>query len=59
MKYVFHKVPNHKARQFIFSYFFKGMEISDFDAACHRFGLSKIPRQIKRKAFEKYEWHIH
>lgn len=59
IKYVFRKVSNHEAKQAIFSYFFKGMKIKEFDAACQRFALSKIPEQIKRKAFEKYEWHLH
>jgi phosphatidylglycerophosphatase C len=59
MKYVFHKVSNHDVKQAIFSYFFKGMKISDFDAACRRFALSEIPGQINRKAFEKCEWHLH
>jgi len=59
MKYVFHKVSNHEAKQAIFSYFFKGMKITEFDAACQRFALFKIPGQIKHKAFEKCEWHRH
>ena len=59
MKYVFHKVSNHEAKQAIFSYFFKGMKITEFDAACQRFALSKIPGQINRKAFEKCKWHLH
>lgn len=58
MKYVSHKVSNHEAKQVIFSYFFKGMKITDFDAACQRFALSKISGQIRRKAFEKCEWHL-
>ncbi len=59
MKYVFHKVSNHEVKQAIFSYFFKGVKIIDFDAACRRFALSKIPGQIRRKALEKCEWHLH
>jgi len=59
IKYAFRKVSNHEAKQAIFSYFFKGMKISDFDAACQRFALSKIPDQIRRKALEKCEWHQH
>ena len=57
MKYVFRKVSNHEAKQAIFSYFFKGMKITEFDAACRRFALSKIPGQINRKAIEKCDWH--
>jgi HAD superfamily hydrolase (TIGR01490 family) len=59
IRYAFRKVSNHEAKQAIFSYFFKGMKISDFNAACRRFALSKIPGQIKRKAFDKCEWHLH
>lgn len=57
VKYVFHRVSNHEVKQTIFSYFFKGMRIKEFDAACRRFALFKIPDQIKRKAFEKCKWH--
>jgi phosphatidylglycerophosphatase C len=42
MKYVFHKVLNHEAKQAVFSYFFKGVKMIDFDTACRRFALSKI-----------------
>jgi HAD superfamily hydrolase (TIGR01490 family) len=59
IRYVLHKASNHEAKQAIFSYFFKGMKLSDFDAACQRFALSKIPGQIKCKALEKCEWHQH
>ncbi|KIE18581.1 hypothetical protein DS62_13845 [Smithella sp. SC_K08D17] len=59
MKYVFHNVSKHEAKQAIFSYFFKGMKITDFDTACQRFAISKIPGQIRRKALKKCEWHLH
>ncbi len=29
--------PNYRAKQRIFSYYFKGMKLSDFDALCQRF----------------------
>lgn len=57
-KYIFRKVSNQEAKQAIFSYFFKGMKVNEFDAACQRFALYKIPGQIKRKAFAKCEWHL-
>ena len=58
-KYVFHKVSNHEAKQAIFSHFFKGKKVAEFDAACKRFAFSIIPGQIKSNAFEKCEWHLH
>lgn len=47
MKYIFHRVSSHEAKQAIFSHFFAGMKITEFDAACQRFSLAKIPGQMK------------
>ena len=38
--------PNWKAKQKIFSYFFKGMSLGDFDALCQRFAANN--RQLLR-----------
>ena len=38
--------PNWKAKQKIFSYFFKGMNLGDFDALCQRFAAGN--RQLLR-----------
>ena len=38
--------PNWKAKQKIFSYFFKGMNLGDFDALCQRFAADN--RQLLR-----------
>ncbi len=38
--------PNYKAKQRIFSYFFKGMQLSDFDALCRQFAEDN--RQLLR-----------
>lgn len=57
--YVLKQISNHDAKQAIFSYFFQGMALNDFDAACRNFAVDKIPGQIKRKAIEKVEWHLH
>ena len=59
IKYVFHKVSNHEAKQAVFSYFFKGVKMIDFDAAYRKFALYKIPGQIRRKALEQCEWHLY
>jgi len=58
LKYFARRVSNHEAKQAIFSYFFKGMKISDFNAACRKFALSKIPGIIRQKAIEKSQWHL-
>jgi HAD superfamily hydrolase (TIGR01490 family) len=57
IRYAFGRVKNHEAKEAIFSFFFKGMSLNDFDAACRRFALSKIPRQVKLDALEKCSWH--
>ena len=31
--------PNWKAKQHVFSYFFRGMKIDDFDSVCRRFAV--------------------
>ena len=38
--------PNWKAKQKVFSYFFKGMSLEDFDALCQRFAANN--RQLLR-----------
>ena len=38
--------PNWKAKQKVFSYFFKGMSLGDFDALCQRFAADN--RQLLR-----------
>ncbi len=38
--------PNYKVKQRVFSYFFKGMQLSDFDAVCRQFAEDN--RQLLR-----------
>jgi phosphatidylglycerophosphatase C len=57
-KYILREVSNHEAKQDIFSYFFKGMRINNFEAECQRFALYKIPNKIKKRALEKVMWHL-
>lgn len=57
-KYILRQVSNHEAKQDIFSYFFKGMRINNFEAECQRFALYKIPSKIKKRALGKVMWHL-
>lgn len=45
-----HRYPNHKAKQRIFSYFFKGMRLADFDKLCQRFANDSRERLLRPKA---------
>jgi len=57
-KYLLRKIPNGEAKEAIFSSFFRGMHITDFDDACRRFSLSRIPAMISPRAMEKAKWHL-
>ncbi len=57
IRYLLRRVSNDEAKQTVFSYFFAGMKIREFDDVCRRFSLSKIPGIIRRRVMERCAWH--
>src|SRR5690606_13277514 len=48
--------PNFVAKQALFSLFFKGMSLADFDRQCHLF-LAELHRMVRSEAKAKIRWH--
>jgi len=49
-------MPNFVAKQALFSLFFRGMAITDFDRRCHLF-LTRLNGMVRPEAKEKIQWH--
>lgn len=49
-------INNEKAKQILFSYFFKGKRASNFDAICQQYA-EYLPKILNQEAFGKIEWH--
>lgn len=50
-------IPNYKAKQWMLSYFFKGMDEQMFKNLAKEFSLSHIDNMLRPKAMEKIAWH--
>lgn len=50
-------IPNYKAKQIVFSWFFSGMEIENFQKLCQSFNEQVIPGMLRPEAMKKLEWH--
>jgi len=50
-------IPNHKAKQYMLSYFFKGMSEEKFMQVAYEYSLKHINTILRPKAMEKIEWH--
>ncbi len=51
-------IPNYKAKQYMFSYFFKGMTEKKFIQVANEYSLKHIATILRPKAMEKIAWHI-
>ncbi len=49
--------PNYKAKQWILSYFFKGMKEQQFLKKAEEYSLKHIDTILRPKAMEKIAWH--
>lgn len=49
--------PNYKAKQHMFSYFFKGMSEKKFMQVANEYSLEHINTILRPKAMNKIEWH--
>jgi len=50
-------IPNYKAKQWMFSYFFKGMDEQQFLKVAKEYSLNHIDTILRSKAMEKILWH--
>lgn len=50
-------IPNHKAKQWMFSYFFKGMDEQQFLKVAEEYSLKHIETILRPKAKERIAWH--
>ncbi len=50
-------IPNYKAKQYMLSYFFKGMSEEKFMQVTNEYSLNHIKTILRLKAMEKIAWH--
>ena len=50
-------IPNYKAKQYMLSYFFKGMDEENFMQVANEYSLKHIGTILRPKAMEKIAWH--
>jgi len=50
-------IPNYKAKQYMLSYFFKGMSEEKFMQVANEYSLNHIDTILRPKAMEKIAWH--
>jgi len=50
-------IPNYKAKQYMLSYFFKGMCEEKFMQVANEYSLKHIDTIVRPKAMEKVKWH--
>jgi len=57
IRYKLKFIPNYKAKQRIFSYFFKGMCEHQFQKVAKEYSLKYIDTILRPKAMQKIAWH--
>ncbi len=50
-------IPNYKAKQYMISYFFKGMDENKFMQVAKEYSLKHIKTILRSEAMEKIAWH--
>lgn len=50
-------IPNYKAKEWMFSYFFKGMDEQEFKKVTKVYSLKHIDTILRPQAMEKIAWH--
>jgi len=56
--FLFRLLPNWKAKELLFIYFFKGETFKEFQSACDLFSVDKIPHLLRPTALKKLTEHI-
>lgn len=57
IKYLLKTSNNSKAKEKLFSIFFSGTSLTQFNKTCLDFSQKVIPKLIRTEAFEKLKWH--
>lgn len=57
MAYALGFIPNWKAKQRVFAYFYKGWEKGRFEAAAGEYAREKLPAIVRPVALQRVEWH--
>ncbi|WP_205737666.1 HAD family hydrolase [Granulosicoccus antarcticus] len=50
-------IPNYKAKQWMLSYFFKGMPEEKYQKLAEEYSLEQIDNILRRQAMERIMWH--
>lgn len=50
-------IPNHKAKEVVLRYFFKGCKEEEFKKVANEYSLNHIKTILRQKAMEKINWH--
>ena len=50
-------IPNYKAKQYMLSYFFKGMKEKEFSEIATEYSLKHIDTILRKEAMQKISWH--
>lgn len=58
LKYLFRIASNHAAKEAMFSYYFRGWQVEEFDARCRTYSTRSLPRLMKGEALSRCDWHI-
>jgi HAD superfamily hydrolase (TIGR01490 family) len=50
-------IPNYKAKQWLFSHYFKGIDEIEFDELAKNYSLNHLHTILRPEAIKKIEWH--
>lgn len=56
--YKLHIISNSKAKEKVFSIFFKGWRYEEFKQKATEYSLSVMPKEIRKEAHRKIRWHF-
>lgn len=51
-------LSNHRAKEMMIRFFFKGMDLNDFDSLCKEFTRVKLPALLRKQALTEIRKHI-
>jgi len=57
LSYLIGWIPNFKAKQVVFSFFFRGWEEADFKSISRSFAQVRLPNGVKKEALDRIAWH--
>jgi HAD superfamily hydrolase (TIGR01490 family) len=57
MKHLFGIISSETAKQTMFTHFFKGWRVGEFDRQCHVYSSSRLPYLLKGEALSRCDWH--